>query len=251
MRNLVIPLSIIFLALILVVLSAYKRTPEVSIAHAFTGNYTVAEIVELYSKSVTRRLKPYFDKAGVTYPPTRITLLVIKAEKALELWASDGSVFRYIHTYEIKKTSGNSGPKLREGDKQVPEGIYRIVGLNPNSAYHLSMKLNYPNEFDLLQAHREGRIEPGSNIFIHGKAYSSGCLAMGDPAIEELFVLTDRVGIENVSVVIAPTDPRKKRLQPDLSSPAWVDDLYLDIEAQFSRYRPIDYTNDESLDSYP
>ena len=233
----VIRLSAILLAMGLMALYAYGRTPWVPFVPTNATTRTVADIVDIYDRSVTRRLKPYFDKAGIAYPPKRITLLVVKAEKALELWASDGRAFRYIHTYDIKKSSGNNGPKLREGDRQVPEGIYKIVGLNPNSAYHLSMKLNYPNEFDLLHAHREGRSNPGSNIFIHGKAYSIGCLAMGDPAIEELFVLAEHVGIGNVSVVIAPSDPRKKKLQTDLSSPAWVEGLYLDIEAQFSRYR--------------
>lgn len=237
MRKGVILLSVIIPAMGLMAFYAYGRTPWIPFVPTNATTRSVAEIVDIYDRSVTRRLKPYFDKAGIAYPPNRITLLVVKAEKKLELWASNGSAYRYIHTYQIKKSSGHIGPKLREGDRQVPEGIYRIVGLNPNSAYHLSMKLNYPNEFDLLHAHREGRNNPGSNIFIHGKAYSIGCLAMGDPAIEELFVLAERAGIGNVSVVIAPSDPRKKKLQAGLSLPAWVDDLYLDIEAQFSRYR--------------
>jgi murein L,D-transpeptidase YafK len=74
----------------------------------------------------------------------------------------------------MKRASGKAGPKLREGDGQVPEGIYRIDGLNPNSSYHLSLKLNYPNDFDLEQARTEGRTELGGDIFIHGKAVSIG-----------------------------------------------------------------------------
>ena len=71
----------------------------------------------------------------------------------------------------------------------MPEGVYRIVALNPNSSYHLSMKLDYPTEFDLSKARAEGRTRPGSDIFIHGKAVSIGCVAVGDDAIEEIFVL--------------------------------------------------------------
>jgi murein L,D-transpeptidase YafK len=115
--------------------------------------------------------------------------------------------FHLIRDYYIQVASGGAGPKLRQGDRQVPEGIYRIVKLDPNSHYHLSMKLNYPNEFDLLHARQDGRKAPGSNILIHGKAVSIGCLAMGDEAIEELFVLTEHVGVEKVKVVIAPHDP--------------------------------------------
>ena len=70
------------------------------------------------------------------------------------------------------------------------------------------MKLNYPNEFDLAHAKIEGRTKPGSNIFIHGKAVSIGCLAMGDKTIEELFILANDVGINNITVVISPLDPR-------------------------------------------
>ena len=79
--------------------------------------------------------------------------------------------------------------KLREGDRQVPEGLYRLIGRNPNSNYHLSMKLDYPNSYDPRHAKREGRSNPGSNIFIHGKSLSVGCLAMSGEAIEAFFVL--------------------------------------------------------------
>ncbi len=123
-----------------------------------------------------------------------------------------------------------------EGDGQVPEGLYRIESLNPNSSYHLSMKLNYPNTFDLKQAKSEGRDRPGSNIFIHGKSVSIGCLAMGDSAIEELFVLATDVGRKNIQVAIAPTDPRIKLLQTT-TQPAWVGQLYDNLNAHFDRYR--------------
>jgi murein L,D-transpeptidase YafK len=76
------------------------------------------------------------------------------------------------------------------------------------------MKLNYPNSFDLQHAGREDRTKPGSNIFIHGRTASIGCLAMGDPAIEELFVLVQKVGHEHVLVLISPHDARKRSLFP-------------------------------------
>lgn len=247
MRKAVILPPVIILAIGIVASNLYGRTTWLPVSLAIAGSRTVAEIVDIYNKPVTKRLKPHFEKAGVAYPPEKITLLAIKDEKALEVWASDGSVHRYIHTYEIKKASGKSGPKLREGDRQVPEGIYRVVGLNPKSAYHLSMKLNYPNAFDLYYAKKEGRNRPGANIFIHGKAYSIGCLAMGDPAIEELFVLADFVGIDNISVIIAPSDPRKKKLQAGIKSPLWVNWLYMDIEDQFLKYRQNTITAEVNL----
>lgn len=178
-----------------------------------------------------------FAAAGVAYPPADVTLLAVKESAELEVWAGSGLIFQRVLTYDIRALSGVAGPKLREGDRQVPEGIYRIEGLNPNSSFHLSMKLNYPNSFDLRQANAEGRTEPGTNIFIHGKASSIGCLAMGDPAIEELFVLAHDVGKGNIKVVIAPTDPRMASLIAP-AQPSWVAELYRTIEKEFRQYVP-------------
>ena len=89
---------------------------------------------------------------------------------------------------------GASGPKIQRGDKQVPEGVYGISYLNPNSAYHLSLGVNYPNAFDREMAAKDGRKNLGGDIMIHGKNVSSGCLAVGDEPAEELFVLAAEVG---------------------------------------------------------
>lgn len=199
------------------------------------GERTVEDIVQIYGVNATRKLNTYFAKAKVSYPPREITLVALKQERKMELWARDTKEFRLIHTYNIQAASGIAGPKLRLGDKQVPEGIYRIDGLNPNSHYHLSMKLNYPNEFDLLHAEMEGRTEPGSDIFIHGRAVSIGCLAMGDETIEELFILTAQVGAENVKVVIAPHDPRVSPLMVDSAQlPLWTPELYANISREIN-----------------
>lgn len=198
------------------------------------GQRTVEDVLQIYGANATRKLNGYFTKANVAYPPKEITLVALKQERKLEVWAKDNNDSHLIHTYRIQAASGVSGPKLRLGDRQVPEGIYRIEGLNPNSHYHLSMKLNYPNEFDLFHAMEEGRTEPGSDIFIHGRAVSIGCLAMGDEAIEELFVLTTQVGAENVKVVIAPHDPRVRPLTPDAQLPIWTSELYANISREIN-----------------
>ena len=100
------------------------------------------------------------------------------------------------------------------------------------------MKLNYPNDFDLAHAKTEGRTKPGSNIFIHGKAVSIGCLAVGDKTIEELFILAKDVGIKNISVVISPYDPRVKELKySEKEHPKWTKDLYKNITVEFSKYK--------------
>lgn len=203
------------------------------------GKRVVADVISEIGPEARSRLLPYFRTAQVSYPPDQITLLAVKSTGLLELWAQNGGSSKHIRTYIIHAQSGDLGPKLREGDKQVPEGIYRIEGLNPNSSYHLSMKLNYPNEFDLKHAQIEGRQEPGSNIFIHGKAVSIGCLAMGDVAIEELFALVHDVGKEKVKVVIAPQDPRKLPLDPS-GKPLWVTELYNNITQEFKSHDQIE-----------
>ena len=204
------------------------------------GERTVEDVLQMYGNYATNKLKPYFDKAKVAYPPRALTFIALKQEKKLELWAKDDSGdFQFIRDYHIRAASGFSGPKLRQGDKQVPEGVYRIEGLNPNSHYHLSMKINYPNEFDLFHAWQEGRSNPGSDIFIHGSDKSIGCLAMGDEVIEELFVLTAQVGAENVKVVIAPQDPRASNLVAESSGlPEWTTELYSTISREVKSLSP-------------
>jgi len=194
------------------------------------GQRTVTEVIDAVGRQSEARLQSAFTQAGMNYPPEQLNLIALKDAKVLELWAHHGGQNKLIKTYPIKAASGKLGPKLREGDKQVPEGIYQIIGLNPNSAYHLSMKLNYPNAFDLSHAQAEGRTEPGSNIFIHGKAVSIGCLAMGDQAIEELFTLVHRVGRSHTRVIISPTDPANRNLLPPTGAADWVADLYAQIE---------------------
>jgi hypothetical protein len=204
------------------------------------GQWTIKDILQAYGAYVTDKFNYYFAEAKVSYPPRELTFIVLKQEKKLELWARDSGEFHFIRDYYILSASGVAGPKLREGDRQVPEGIYRITELNPNSHYHLSMKINYPNEFDVFHAGLEGRTDLGSDIFIHGKTASIGCLAMGDESIEELFVLTAQVGPENVKVVIAPHDPRVFPLETDSKElPEWTSELYSIIYREIKALSPV------------
>jgi len=188
---------------------------------------SVADRVEMFGPAVELRLKPDFDKAGVAWPPGRVLLLGIKDERRLELYASSDSTsaWRRIRRYPVLAASGKLGPKLREGDLQVPEGVYGIESLNPNSRFHLSLRVNYPNEFDKLNAAAERRTKLGGDIMIHGDSVSIGCLAMGDPASEELFVLAALAGIENITVLLSPVDFRTRAYSPGDAQP-WVLSLY-------------------------
>jgi murein L,D-transpeptidase YafK len=120
----------------------------------------------------------------------------------------------------------------------VPEGFYALEALNPNSRFHLSLKLDYPNAVDRQQAALEGRDQLGGDIFLHGKDVSVGCLAMGDMAIEELFVLVALIGIERVTVLLAPYDFRQRAVERDSSRPQWVEALYRDLHRELGLFTP-------------
>lgn len=115
-----------------------------------------------------------------------VFLRIYKQERELEIWARTGNgVYALLDTWPICTYSGELGPKLREGDGQAPEGIYRVGGeqLNPHSSYHLSFDLGYPNAFD--RAHDR----TGSYLMVHGSCVSIGCYAMTDAGIEEIYSL--------------------------------------------------------------
>ena len=231
-------LSIVAIFVLLIVGYYFMRPTWVPVYQKIVGKQTVLDVIEEYGHSAEVRLLPYFENAGAQYPPTKVTLIAIKDTEQLELWAGSGESYKFVRSYSILAASGILGPKLREGDRQVPEGLYNLEYLNPNSSYHLSMKLNYPNKFDLKHARIEGRTEPGTNIFIHGKALSIGCLAMGDAVIEELFYLTSTIGKENVEVIIAPSDSRKKDIMVLAENqPDWVEELYEDITQRLRMFQ--------------
>ena len=204
--------------------------------HSSQKQYTVAQRLEQYGEPARKRWAPAFEAAAVAYPPRSIVLVGFKQEKRLDVIAGpEGGPLRFIRSYPILAASGGPGPKLREGDRQVPEGIYRIESLNPNSLYHLSLRVSYPNEFDRKVAAQEGRDDLGGDIMIHGSDSSVGCLAMGDEAAEDLFVLAADAGLKNIKVVLTPVDFRTHDL-PQMTSalPAWTGELYSGIKSELA-----------------
>lgn len=200
---------------------------------------SVPDRLRQYEPRVIETLKPKFASRGVEFPPSGFVLVAIKDAALLQLFAY-GSSGRPVHIkdYPILGLSGTLGPKLREGDRQVPEGIYRVTSLNPNSICHLSLRLDYPNEFDRSTARRDGRTRLGNDIMIHGKSLSVGCLAIGDTAVEEVFVLAARSGVQNVKVVIVPTDWRKRTFNAKLVvGPAWLAELYAQLDRELQRFQ--------------
>lgn len=138
-----------------------------------------------------KKLRALCTDHNLAYPPAELFFRAMKQERLLEVWAGENErPLQLLATYPLTAFSGKLGPKRREGDLQIPEGVYHIDRFNPRSSYHLSMGLNYPNTSDRRFADSE---KPGSDIFIHGRASSVGCLAIGDEAIEEVYVLASDV----------------------------------------------------------
>lgn len=191
---------------------------------------TMQRRMHQYGPVAQRQLEPLYAKEKLHYPGKRITLLVFKKDRRLELWANENNQWHHIKNYPILAASGHLGPKLHAGDLQVPEGIYHINAFNPLSHYTLSMQLDYPNAFDKEQAAKDGRTNLGENIFIHGKDSSIGCIAIGDNAIKELFVLSRLVGKHQVDVIIAPHDFQDNQLLVAKQSPSWIARLYNKIK---------------------
>jgi hypothetical protein len=210
--------------------------------HGRKRRYTLKERLAQISPGATPRLMSKFKAAKVAWPPDKVSLVAIKDRKVIELHAQSGTgKWTFIHSYPVLAASGKVGPKLRRGDRQVPEGIYRITYLNPNSQYHVSLRVNYPNAFDRKMARKEGRKDLGGDIMIHGKRTSAGCLAMGDDAAEELFVLVAEVGKSNTTLIIAPTDFRSAAApppgKPPPNSPEWLPELYTEVATAMSDYK--------------
>ena len=200
--------------------------------------YTVEQRLEQYGPRVGARLRRAFAVAGLAYPPHELAYVAIKDQRQLQVYgrnASNGR-WRYVKRYQVLAASGLPGPKLREGDRQVPEGIYKAAFLNPNSLYHLSIRLNYPNEFDRQMAQRDQRSRLGGDIMIHGNAVSIGCLAMGDEGAEDLFVLAALTNREKMRIVVSPTDFRVRNIAPSPQAPAWTGQLYQTLRQELRQY---------------
>lgn len=98
--------------------------------------------------------------------------------------------------------------------------------MNPNSAFYLSIRIGYPNAFDVSKTELRDVKAMGGDIFIHGQSATIGCIPIGDKAIEEVFILCAHATKGAVKVVISPRDFRKKREYPSIEGIAWERELY-------------------------
>ena len=132
----------------------------------------------------SKLLRKIKDKGMALSSP--IVLRIYKTENKLEVWkAKTNGRYALLKDYEICQWSGKLGPKFKEGDRQAPEGFYDVSPgqMNPNSSYHLSFNMGYPNRYD--RSH--GRT--GKHLMVHGACSSAGCYSMTDEYVEEIYGL--------------------------------------------------------------
>ena len=176
----------------------------ISLAFLYAPPASAKDRVAAARQSRSRDVSEIFTAAGVPYPPPELYLRAFKHERQLEVWAGEaGKPLKKVKTYPFCAASGELGPKRQEGDLQVPEGFYTIDLFNPTSAFHLSMRVSYPNDSDRVL----GRRPLGGAIMVHGNCVSIGCIAIQDGPIEELYLMTldakRRMG-RNVPIHIFP-----------------------------------------------
>ncbi|MCX6314080.1 MAG: hypothetical protein NTX08_05030 [Sphingobacteriales bacterium] len=155
-----------------------------SVLETQKANGKIAEVFNRREDSIKKK----FTELNLNWPPQSMYIRSFKYDRKLEVWVKSSATepYRYYTTYPVCMQSGALGPKRMEGDYQVPEGFYYINELNPNSSYHLSMGLNYPNASDRILS---DSLHPGSEIYIHGNCVSVGCIPISDGPIEDLYVL--------------------------------------------------------------
>jgi murein L,D-transpeptidase YafK len=183
------------------------------------GAQTTVNLMRLSSRTETKfsrvsdSLKKQFEAKKLTWPPEEIYIRSFKFDRQLEVWVKGNKkeAFKLFKSYKVCMQSGSIGPKRMEGDYQMPEGFYYINEFNPNSNYHLALGLNYPNASDKILS---DSLRPGSAIYIHGGCVSTGCIAISDGPIEELYLVASSAreqGQEFIPVHVFPIKYNNKR----------------------------------------
>lgn len=151
--------------------------------------------------------KKRFSDKKLSMDKFQLFLRGFKKEEKLEVWVKEKNKenFALLYTIDFCASSGTLGPKRKEGDLQIPEGIYQINHFNPVSNFYLSLGINYPNESDKILSDKK---KPGSAIYIHGSCVTIGCIPITDDGIKELYILAVEArnsGQTTIPVHIFPT----------------------------------------------
>jgi murein L,D-transpeptidase YafK len=166
------------------------RALRVSIAIVFAGILALVlsacqSLESKDQKPLSAEMKTLLQRKGVK-TGGQMYVRIFKQESEMEIWLEKTSgTFTRVKTYNICNWSGDIGPKTAQGDRQAPEGFYVVTPrqMNPNSKYHLSFNMGYPNAYD--KAHNY----TGAHLMVHGGCLSMGCYAITDEAVQELYAL--------------------------------------------------------------
>ena len=167
-----------------------QTLPELNVTMTFEEFMSMTDLQIIEDTIVNKYLDDTLEERLVALSATvgdAVFLRIFKKESLLEVWIRSETEYVHLKDYKICAYSGNLGPKLKEGDRQSPEGFYKVKKhqLNPNSKFHLSFNLGYPNKYD--RAHKR----TGSFFMVHGNCVSIGCYAMTNAKIEEIYALVE------------------------------------------------------------
>ena len=194
------------------------------------------------SNNLEDSLKKQFEEKKLPWPPQSIYIRSFKYDRLMELWVKniETDSFYLFKTYKVCMQSGVIGPKRIEGDNQVPEGFYYINEFNENSNYHLALGLNYPNASDKILSDAQ---KPGGEIYIHGNCVSTGCIAIQDIPIEEVYLIAANAkasGQDFIPVHIFPVKYNVKKslnyLTENIKSKHVINKYILNIKAVYDYF---------------
>jgi murein L,D-transpeptidase YafK len=173
-----------FLASVLIIFVCVHVTAQPSF---FDYQRNFPRVADAMNRKVDT-LKKQFEAKGLIWPAQQIYIRSFKYDSQLEVWVRNNNdePFKLFKTYNVCALAGTMGPKRMAGDYQVPEGFYYINAFKPNSAYHMSLGLNYPNASDKIITNGT---DAGGDIFIHGSCVTVGCIPIQDYQIEEVYIL--------------------------------------------------------------
>jgi murein L,D-transpeptidase YafK len=201
-------------------------------------NYTrVREAYCSKEKLVAKELAEH----GIQRDSMNLYIRAFKSEKKMEIWAKNtcDTAYQLVKELPICEISGELGPKRRSYDLQVPEGFYHISELNPYSKYYLSLRINYPNASDSIRGVK-GHL--GNLIYIHGACESSGCIAISDEKIKELYLYCIEAynsGQKEIEMVIFPqqlSDDKYARLTKANSKNKDKTSLWADLKKGYDSF---------------
>jgi len=191
---------------LLLMMSVLLLTVSLQAQNSFVDYQKSFNKVSDVYRRIEDTLKRQFTAKKLQWPAKYVYIRSFKYDSELEVWVKNesGEDYKLFKTYKVCALAGTMGPKRIQGDYQVPEGIYYINEFKPNSAYHLSLGLNYPNASDRILG---DSLQPGGEIYIHGSCVTTGCIPITNPQIEELYTITSHArgaGMDFIPVHIFP-----------------------------------------------